>query len=253
MPARTNTVNYPPTAVAIALQYWRDDMADALRLARLISDIETRRRDDVIFALCPRFDLERTREQQETFMHVAGKFPSMFVPSRREGTGHPDGAAALWSSTVEQLSEAWWAGRSQAHSVFTIEADGCPLRADWIDRLLEAHRRTLEVGKRVTGALMNEQFRHINGSLCLHLSTWQDRPSLHRTPSGQAWDLFHAAVLTSEARPTPWIKNCYGAGSWSAESLEIMARETAWLSSSKDDSAIAWAERSLVARAGAAT
>lgn len=95
------------------------------------------------------------------------------------------------------------------------------------------------------GPLMNNPVPHLNGSMALHLSIWPDRPSLHRCPPNQAWDLMHAAVLMSEARPTSWIKNPYGACAWSPESLSVMAKETAFLCSQKDDSALAWAEKEL--------
>src|SRR3954463_2322290 len=39
-----NEVNYPPTGMAIALQFWDGDKEEALRLARLIADIEPVRR-----------------------------------------------------------------------------------------------------------------------------------------------------------------------------------------------------------------
>jgi hypothetical protein len=246
MPARQNMVNLPPSGVVIALMYWAGDLPEAMRLARLIQELEPRRRDDVIFALCPRFDVERTSEQEAVFMALAGKFPTMFCPSRTQVTGHPDGAAAMWSDTMAQLSEAWHLGRVNAHSVFTIEADGCPLRADWLDVVLAEHRRTLDAGKRVTGALTNHGLTHLNGSsLIMHCSAWMDHPSLHRTPTGQAYDLFHAATLMAEARPTPWIKNVYGEGKWSPESLAVMAKETAWACNLKGTSVIDWAERTL--------
>jgi hypothetical protein len=149
---------------------------------------------------------------------------------------------------MDVLSESWAAGTLCAQSVFTIEADGVPLRRDWLNRIIGAHRETLRCGKRITGALMEEGIRHINGSLLAHLSLWADRQSLRRCPPGHAWDLFHAEVLMAEARPTGWIKNLYGHGKWSADALRLLVRETAWLSSQKHDSALEWAERTLVAR-----
>jgi len=242
-----NLVPIPPQGLVLALQFWDGDQARALRLARLLADIEPRRRSDVFVAFCRRFDMpEESAESYQTRLKVGLKFGTMALRSEREGVGHPAGPNALWSGTFDALAGAWRAGKLDAHSVFFLEADGCPLRADWLDRLLESHRRTRDAGRSVTGPLMQHNEVHLNGSLIAHLSLWFDRPSLQQTPKDQGWDMFHSHVLMAEGRAEPWIKNVYGACNWSAESLFGMSHETAWLASQKDDSALEWAERSLV-------
>jgi hypothetical protein len=242
-----NTVPIPPQGLIVAIQYWAGDEVRALRLARLLADIEPVFRDDVTIALCRRFDMgAESALLWETWNHCARKFRVAKFLANREGTGHPRGCNELWSSCMEHFSAKWRAGNLWAHSIFTCEPDGVPLRADWIGRLKQAHRRTLDAGRRITGPLMQE-YPHINGSIIAHLSLWFDRPSLHRTPSDQSWDMFHEHVIRSEALPSPWIKNVYGESRWSADSLFNVSRETAWLCSQKDDTAIGWAERYLVA------
>lgn len=248
-----NLVSLPPDGLIIAIQYWAGDEERAMRLARLIADIEPKRRDDVAIAFCRRFDMEvESALLWQTWLHVAKKFPVLKLRSRREGVGHPEGCNELWSGVMDQLSTQWRAGNLWAHSVFTCEADGVPLRSDWVDKLAYIHRRTLEAGKRITGPIM-QQYPHLNGSLVSHFSLWFDRPSLHRTPADQSWDMFHSHVILCEGRGDPWIKNVYGGSKWSPESLRNMARETAWLCSQKDDSALEWAERELVASRCATT
>ncbi|HXJ49639.1 MAG TPA: hypothetical protein VNF91_10770, partial [Candidatus Acidoferrum sp.] len=218
------------------------------RLARLIADIEPKFRDDVILVLASRFDLEETKLGWDTAVYCGTKFKVMRVRSKREAMGHPDGSFAVWAGTLDALAEGWASGSLQAQSALMLEADGVPLRADWIDILVAEHKRTLESGKRITGPEMNEGTPHLNGSMFVHLSAWLDRPSLHRCPPGQAWDLFHADVLMTEGRGTGRMRNVYGASRWSADALRNMARECAWLASSKDDSALEWAERTLPRR-----
>lgn len=246
---RHNYVDLPPAGLVLALQYWEGDEVQAMRLARLLADIEPARRDDVTLALCRRYDIPQSALWWQTFLHCGRKFGVVDLVSRREGTGHPHGCNELAAGILDQLADAWAAGNVPRHSVFLMEADGVPLRADWIERLGAEHEVTLAAGKRVTGCMTALPLAHVNGSLIAHLSLWHDRPSLRRTPSGQAWDLFHAAVLNAEARPTTFIKNVYGGRDWSAPALAAMGRETAWMANAKDDSAIAWAERTLAAPA----
>jgi len=237
-----NFVAWPPEGLIVAIQYWEGDEEPAMRLARCLADIEPARREDVTLALCRRFDCRPTALAYETYMHCGAKFRMMALQSRREGVGHPHGCNELWAGVMDQLSSAWSTGNLPHHSVFLVEPDGAPVRADWLNQIIAEHQRTLLAGRRITGPLTQHPLNHINGTLVAHFSLWQDRPSLHRTPSNQAWDAFHATVLMSEARPSPAIKNVYNGGGWSARALEAMARETSWITGTKDESAIQWAE-----------
>lgn len=245
----SNFVPLPPAGFIIIVQYWRDDEARALRLARLLADIEPVKRPDMGIALVRRFDCPASEDLQRTYYHCQAKFSVMDMATGKE-RGHPDGCNSLWAGAVGSAAAMWADGRSPFESAFTIEHDGVPLCVDWIDRLKLEHNRTLSDEKRVTGALMDRPgpAPHVNGSLLLHLSTWLDRPSLHQTPRGQAWDIFHHAVLVAECRPTTLIKNVYGSVDWTPGALAAMARETAWLANVKDDSAIEWAEQQLKGR-----
>lgn len=245
----TNLVSLPPGGVVLAIQYWQGDEAAACRLARLLADIEPRRREDVTLAFCRRFDMPtESALLWATRMHCGFKFGTTALRSRREGAGHPHGPNELAAGTIEQFADAWRAGNISSHSVFLIEADHVPLRADWLDVLLAEHAQTLAAGKRVTGCMTRLPVPHVNGGMLQHLSLWHDRPSLHRTPPNGAWDLHHAQVLNAEARPTTTIRNYYGSADWTPRALAAVARETAWLLSTKDTSAIEWSERTLVHR-----
>ncbi len=238
-----NFVDAPVEGFVIAVQYWTGDEARALRLAWLIADIERKPRSDVTLALCRRFDCPESDDAKRTWWHCCQKMPSMMLQSEREGTGHPDGSFGLWAGTVEAMAERWMQGRGNP-SVFTVEHDGCPLSVDWIDRLKAEHERALANGKRVTGCLMDRPGpgQHVNGTMLINLSMWLDRPSIHRTPIGQAWDVFHRVAFASECQPSNLIKNIYGGKNWSPAAMSALAKETAWLSSAKDDSALTWAE-----------
>jgi hypothetical protein len=246
MSVRENLVPLPPRGMVLAIQYWSGDEAQAMRLARLLADIEPARRDDVTMAFCGRFDVQPSQLLEETALHCGFKFKVMAFRSRVEGVGHPAGSNALWTGVMAELAEAWRIGMLDRDSVFMIEADGCPVAPDWLDRLKTEHEANVLRGKRVTGVYMTKSLAHINGSLLMHLSTWFDRRSLRHTPLEQAWDFFHAPVLMAEANPSPQMLNAYGSTGWPASVLGRLGNGTAWLCNTKDDSVLTWAEKHLV-------
>jgi hypothetical protein len=244
---RQNLAWWPPDGLVIAVQYWAGDEPQAIRLARLLADIEPERRDDVTIALCRRFDCPKSPEAQAAYWHCAEKFKVMFVQSQRMGEGHPDGCNALWGGTFAALARSWARGRLRCESAFFVEPDGVPLHRDWIDRLRAEHASALRAGRRITGCLTENPIPHVNGTLLAHLSLWYDAPSIRIPPPvGQAWDLFHRAPLLQHTQPTSLVRNIYGATGWTPTALKAMSREIAWLASAKDDTAFEYA-RTLVA------
>lgn len=257
-----NLVPWRPPGLVVAIQMWEGDRDRALRLARLLADIEPEYRSDMVVVLSRRHDLETSPAELETVMHCNQKFVTYSVQVERlkdpklqaDGVyaariarvGHPDGSNDLWDGTMSALHARWFSGDLNYPFVFTVEADGCPIAHDWARRLLRAHERSLIEGKNVTGPLMRLPFAHVNGTMVLNLGWWADHPSLRHTPDGLAWDLFHRETFVAACRPTQEIRNIYGAREWSNAQLEPMANETAWLASTKDDSAIRWAEATLV-------
>ncbi len=243
--ARRNLVPWEPPGLTVVLQYWDGDEAPAMRLARLLADIEPAPRADISLVFFRRFDTILTPLSWETFLHCGRKFSVSQVQSKRKGAGHPWGCNELWSGALSCMARAWRRGSLKRPSCFFIEADGCPLRSDWASLLSAEHEASILSGKRVTGALMRMPVPHFNGSLIAEASVWWDRASLHGTPPDQAWDLFHAAALLQEGRATSLIKNVYNARAASAEMLDAHSPETAWVCNAKDTSLIEWAERTL--------
>jgi hypothetical protein len=172
---------------------------------------------------------------------------STVATSRREATGHPDGCYGLWAGSVEVLAEqrcaAW-----PYDNVLTIEADGVPLRWDWIDQIKRVHAEHLDSGKRITGVRMFQGQRHVNGTMAMHLSCWDDHPSLHRCRAGQPWDCFHGQTLLRECGDRSAIVNLYGVQDVSPSVFSILGHEHAWLASSKDESAWRCAQGLLAER-----
>jgi hypothetical protein len=237
-----NLVPYRERGLVIALQFWEGDQERAMRLARLIVDIEPEFRKDVTLALIGAGTIDGARG---VALDCNLKMRT-FALRGRDGIGHPDGANALWLSTMELLCEMWRTGDLERQDVFTIEADGCPLHRDWINRIKAEHAETNARGLRVTGALMLRPQPHINGSLVMSIPWFFNHPSLGVTPPGEAWDIYHRDEIMEAARPSQEIRNIYGATEWKATQLDPLAKQAAWLSSTKDNSAIRWAEATLV-------
>lgn len=249
---RPNLVPWRPPGLVVALQYWAGDAPQALRLARLMADIEPEHRADLTLVLVRRFDLDEiSPDALETVMHCNAKFVTYAIRSESVGTGHPDGSNALWDGTMAALAARWRSGDLNSAWVFTIEADGCPVAPDWARRLMAEHVRTIAAGKDVTGPLMRLPFAHVNGTLIASLGWWLDHPSLRTTPTGYAWDLHHRETFIAACRPTQEIKNLYGTRKWSDAQLGPMSNETAWIANAKDDSVLAWAEAHITAEARA--
>ncbi len=239
-----NLVPFQEPGLAVALQWWEGDREQACRLAHLLAEIETHYRADVTLVLCGRWDTD-AHDVAETVAYCNRKMRTFALTIPRRGAGHPAGSNALWAGTMDVLSRMWRDGDLEREDVFTIEADGCPLSTEWIDRLLGEHQLAKDRGKRVTGAFMPRPLEHINGSLVASLPWWIDTPSLNQTPEDQSWDVFHRMTILAAAMPSSEIRNIYGAVGWRAEQLGPLGKQASWLASTKDESAIAWAEETL--------
>lgn len=234
----------------IALQYWAGDEAQALALARLLADLEDERRDNTTLVLARRFDCPLSMEADRTADYCSDSFDVRFIRSSRTETGHPDGCFGLWAGAADALYHMLVAGilpwKTCRHALF-IEADGAPVRRDWLDRIIEAHNVSLAQGHRVTGAMMDWPWPHVNGNMVMDLQLVADYPSLMECPSGVAWDLHHGTLLLREARDGHAILNVCGAKYWTPEVLKQVGTQTAWLHGCKDDSVFQYA-RTLVGR-----
>jgi hypothetical protein len=232
------------SGLVLAIQFWAGDEARALRLVRLLADLEPRRRKDVTLMLSRRFDLELSQVVAEAGEYASDSFAVIHHQSRRVGDGHPAGCNQLMGDTMDRLGEMWTAGELLHSSAFLIEYDGCPLRRDWLDVLIAEHDRTLAAGKAITGPYM-AFLPHINGTMVMHVPWWVDHPSVHYTPPTQGWDIFHRETMLAAAYRTKLILNLHGSRNWTNDQLRPLSMEHVWMTSVKDESVIGWAERSL--------
>ncbi len=241
---------HEPDPIAIVLSFWHGDQDRAMALARLMADIEPRRREDVFLVFARQRTTPMDPDIWRTMLYCGRKFS--FVPFEAtvdERKPYPGIAFDPWASAMAWTSDAYYDGTLPCENTLFLEADACPLSADWIDRIKAAHAETLLLGKRVTGPRMRfGGHDHINGTMVVHASLWPDRPSLHRCPDRLAWDVFHGHVLIQEASASQIIRNEYGGTDLTAAMFLSMAKESALLVSMKDRSAFGHAESLLVHR-----
>lgn len=240
------TSHHHPLPLALVLQFWQGDKHEALELARLIADIEPkRRRDPVCLFFARQENCPMDAEIEGTMLYVGLKMPvADMVTKIDEAKQYPGVCYDAWASAISQLADRHYAGESPFAHAFFFEADGCPTRANWIDRLKAAHAETLAAGKLVTGARLREN-DHINGSLVAGVRLWYDCPSLQRCPPRAAWDIFHGNALVTNSHPSRIICNEYGIHV-TEELFVQLGREAAWITSVKDGSHHEQARRLLV-------
>lgn len=237
-----------PMPLALVIQFWRDDKRRALELAQLLADIEPEPREDVLLVLARQSNCPMDAEIRRAMLSVGLKLPVACIETTvDESKRYPGICFDPWASAAQQLADSFYDGHWPYHSAFFFEADGCPLRATWIDDLKAAHAETMLLGKRITGPHMRYgNHDHINGTMVMHLSCWEDHPSLRRCPPAVAWDVHHGLVLVNEAGPSQAIRNEHGMQGITENQWWILAKEAAWLTSVKDGTPQHWARRAMV-------
>ena len=235
----------------LALQFYEGDMNNAMKLARLLADIEPVPRKDVLLALVCQPGTPLDGRVKEVLSHCSKKFAVEHVVSKYGAKGWADGSGQLWTGTMEHIHEQWKKGLVSFGAIFTFDGgDGVPLRRDWIDVLKKEHVCALSKGKLVTGSAQMRTggdhpkpggFRnHINGNMVLHLSIWDKHPSLHHTPLGASmkrhniWDQYHGDVLLSEALPSTVICSRWNCTGLNLAIMKEHVRNSVWLHGYKD-------------------
>jgi hypothetical protein len=195
--------------LAVALQVAPIDLDAAIDLADLLASLEGSPRMDTPMFIVFRRDVDM---EGISFMHrtLATKFVKVFPMAALDfATGWPDGAAALWHSTLTNCSLAKQQGWITSTGVFTMEADCVPLRRNWIDCLQkEWQNRRDDVW--VVGHHHGEgDWTHVNGNGIFSLDLLNDWPVLHGQPAGVAWDWFHRKLFLKISQDTPYITQFY--------------------------------------------
>ena len=233
-------MNRDSRKILLALQYWEQDKAQAMQVARLIADMETRLSDRADFLFVSRFDCAH---DMETIGYVSRKFKVRHHVSRRRATGWPFGPNELWFETMQFCYEHTVEHERipQYKAILTFEADATPLCPNWISILSDAWDETRPAN--TVGALLQHPGPHVNGNALFSCDTgfmhWVVRQVSGCTPHG-GWDY----VLAPRFKEWGW-KNCNAIRSWwktptlAREQFEpLYPQGVCFLHGVKDDSVI---------------
>lgn len=236
----------------IVLQNWEGDKLAALRLAHHLADLEKSHCEGADFLFVSRFDCSH---DLPTIQDVSRKFNTHHYRSPKQGTGWPHGCNELWFGAMEWVYHMICSGKIPHYkAVFTIEADGLPLVADWIPRLskqwdeLNAIRPVYVAGSILNPGIVGE---HVNGQAFFSCDTkflhWIVK-QVGGVPPQVGWDYY----LGTSFKKWGWASmpglHCYWNTPTMTEERYKQERDnnTIWIHGVKDSSLYTMTRRRLL-------
>jgi len=190
--------------LVVCLQFYSADRASAMRLARLIADIELSRREDVEIIFVARFD---TDHDHETIKYVEQKFPVSWFTTHTWWTGWPAGPNAMAKDTLEWVA----ANRKNALGVLLLEPDCVPVKTNWLDILIDEWRIAKAADVWIMGAwrASGGEFGHLNGN-CIVRPDFGWLAGAEQINQHTAWDcVLNGPRVREHWFVTERIHNCF--------------------------------------------
>ncbi len=222
--------------IALTLQCWEGDIADAEQLTQLIADIEPERRSDVEFILSIRRGTEIKHAQ--TIINIAKeKFAvARILQCKGFATGWPASPNTMWLETQMRLSVLKRDGKIQANWALTFEPDCILLRPDWIALLQGDVNQANQLGKDVVGhahyfvdqknRMIDHGFHHINGNALFKIGILKKYSAFQRDGDPLVgWDAFHGELLLKIGMDTPNIYQMYRMREIDRKTLENIRKD----------------------------
>jgi hypothetical protein len=241
----------PTDKILIVLMFWAGDKAQAMKLARLLADLEPGHSEKADFLFVSRFDCTH---DDETARYVSRKFNVFKHTSKRRGTGWPLGCNSIFFGALEFVYHKLANGLIPHYkAVLFLGADGAPLRANWIDIFHEAWNKSKPY---VAGAMILDPtggHDHINGDCALlsgdlNFLKWL-AVTVGDVSTVAGWDW----VLSAEFNRWGWVDFPFVRSVWRAPmpmTEEIWndeaARGTVWYHGIKDYSLLALSRKNLL-------
>lgn len=244
----------------VALMFCQTDATETMQLARLLADIEPVPRDDVLLALVRQPDVPMTPLIERTARHCSQKFRVENTVSPLFAEGHPEGCTALWTGTCQHYHERFLKGQLGGHlSLLTLDGgDGVPLCADWIDRFMEEHDRSVERGHLITASpyFVDRCPLHVNPNGVFELDVFSKthllEPPTYDGTLKTHFDIYHREEMLEHAGLSSIVRtDWHGQGEKATRELLLdRSKESIWLHGYKDAD-LRWLGREHLASAPA--
>lgn len=228
-----------PKKLLLALQFWERDREQAMKVAKLIADLQPGFCEIADFLFVARFDCEQDMKAIE---YVSRKFNvHHFINTRFRGAEWPFGCNSLWFGTMDWVFTMTEAQRIPEYkAVLTFEADACPLTPNWLTDLSAFWDKA---NTKVVGALQSNPAPHINGnaffSCNLGFLKWIARDVGNCTPHA-GWDFVLAQAFKKHGwADCPAMRSWWQMATMPPETFDQLTREgVVFFHGCKDDSVL---------------
>lgn len=223
--------------ILLALQFWNGDRTAAMKVARLIADLQPELSNNADFLFFSRFD---TPHDPATVEYVSRKFLTHTFINKRRGVGWPSGCNDLFFGVMDWIYSQSVANKIPKYkAVMLLEGDSCPLHSGWIQQLSAGWDRA---ATKVYGPLLDHG-PHINGNCMMSCDTqflkWISREVAGCSPVG-GWDfLLYQEFKRRGAANSPEMRSWWRINSVAQETYDqLLAQNVSFLHGCKDDSLI---------------
>ena len=231
--------------LSIALQFYGGDWYKAMKLARLLADVEQNRRDDIALMFVRTDECPKNGLITETIRRCAEIFQVEDVILHPDTPEHeakwwalnkwPIGCNILWAGAIshflKNMDPRWT-------TIFTVDGgDGVPLHREWANLMIKDHLHTLHSNLEVTGRVFKDGLGrwHANGNMVIERSFVQQHPEVLDMPDDRtAWDVWHADKILPHCRSSSAVRCDWKVVGLQPDVFPLAAKNAAWWHGYKD-------------------
>lgn len=209
----------------IVINYYGGDREMAKQLAELIADLEVSKNDKADIAFHRRFDAEQMPNLVKD--KLLNKFTKVHdIKCRRmNAVGYPFGPNEMFYDLIERMGNREW--QLDYYAFLNLEADCCPLKPDWIDKMIQAYDEAWNNGKSAVGHIYNSDIRtHLNGVAVYSTDFWHKAGGMNIIggPASAGYDVYHADRILPLSIDTNYILLDFNRKTISADDLESLTK-----------------------------